>query len=106
MARCRRVRTPVFDELTEHHAQRLRIMAGVLSGGERTGYEVAISVAWTSRQRELGELDLMNQMLAICETVYHLDLLVAQGAAVSQAGEDGIRRYRLSVPSAVAVDAG
>jgi glyoxylase-like metal-dependent hydrolase (beta-lactamase superfamily II) len=84
-----------IDELTEHHAQRLRIMADVLSGGERTGYDVAMSVAWTSRQRKLGELDLMNQMLAVCETVYHLDLLVAQGTAVSEAGEDGIRRYRL-----------
>jgi glyoxylase-like metal-dependent hydrolase (beta-lactamase superfamily II) len=84
-----------IDELTEHHAQRLRIMAEVLSGGERTGYDVALSVAWTSRQRKLGELDLMNQMLAVCETVYHLDLLAAQGTAVSQTGEDGVRRYRL-----------
>jgi hypothetical protein len=72
-------------------------MAEVLSGGERTGYDVALSVAWTSRQRKLGELDLMNQMLAVCETVYHLDLLAAQGTAVSQKGEDGIRRYRLPV---------
>lgn len=85
-----------IDELTEHHAQRLRIMADVLSGGERTGHEVALSVAWTSRQRQLGELDLMNQMLAVCETVYHLDLLVAQGTAVSLTGEDGVRRYRLA----------
>jgi hypothetical protein len=75
-------------------------MADVLSGGERTGYDVALSVAWTSRQRKLGELDLMNQMLAVCETVYHLDLLVAQGTAVSQVGEDGIRRYRLPAPPA------
>jgi glyoxylase-like metal-dependent hydrolase (beta-lactamase superfamily II) len=89
-----------IDELTEHHAHRLRIMADVLSGGERTGYDVAQSVAWTSRQRKLGELDLMNQMLAVCETVYHLDLLVAQGSAVSQVGEDRIRRYRLPAPPA------
>jgi glyoxylase-like metal-dependent hydrolase (beta-lactamase superfamily II) len=95
-----------IDELTEHHAQRLRIMADVLSGGERTGYEVAQSVAWTSRQRKLGELDLMNQMLAVCETVYHLDLLVAQGAAVSQTGEDGIRRYGLPMPPAIAPSRG
>ncbi|HUC26648.1 MAG TPA: MBL fold metallo-hydrolase [Streptosporangiaceae bacterium] len=94
-----------IDELTEHHAQRLKIMADVLSGGERTGYEVALSVAWTSRQRELGELDLMNQMLAVCETVYHLDLLAAQGTAISDAGEDGIRRYRLSIPPAVSAPA-
>jgi hypothetical protein len=37
----------------------------------------------------------MNQMLAVCETVYHLDLLVAQARAVSTTGEDGVRRYRL-----------
>jgi glyoxylase-like metal-dependent hydrolase (beta-lactamase superfamily II) len=89
-----------IDELTDHHAHRLEIMADVLSGGERTGYDVALSVAWTSRQRKLGDLDLMNQMLAVCETVYHLDLLVAQGTAVSQVGEDRIRRYRLLAPPA------
>jgi glyoxylase-like metal-dependent hydrolase (beta-lactamase superfamily II) len=89
-----------IDELAEHHARRLQAMADVLSGGERTGYEVALSVAWTSRQRKLGDLDLMNQMLAVCETVYHLDLLVAQGTAVSRAGEDGIRHYRLPAPPA------
>ena len=83
-----------IDELIEHHAERLRIMADVLSGGERTGYEVAQSITWTSRQRKLGDLDPMNQMLAVCETVYHLDLLAAQGRAVSHTGEDGIRRYR------------
>jgi glyoxylase-like metal-dependent hydrolase (beta-lactamase superfamily II) len=88
-----------IDELVEHHANRLRIMADVLSGGESTGYEVAQSVGWTSRQRNLGDLDLMNQMLAVCETVYHLDLLAAQGTAVSQTGEDGVRRYRLAEPS-------
>jgi glyoxylase-like metal-dependent hydrolase (beta-lactamase superfamily II) len=86
-----------IDELTDHHAERLRIMADVLSGGECTGYDVALSIAWTSRQRKLGDLDLMNQMLAVCETVYHLDLLVAQGVAVSQTAEDGVRRYRLAV---------
>ena len=90
-----------IDELTEHHALRLQIMADVLSGGECTGYQVALSVAWTSRQRKLSDLDLMNQMLAVCETVYHLDLLVAQGSAVSQAGEDGVRRYQLPATPAV-----
>jgi glyoxylase-like metal-dependent hydrolase (beta-lactamase superfamily II) len=85
-----------IDELLEHHAQRLDVMAEVLSGGECTAYEVARTIGWTRRQRALGDLDLMNQMLAICETVYHLDLLVAQGRAVSHTEEDGIRRYRLA----------
>ncbi len=87
-----------IDELAEHHAERLRLMAAVLSGGQCTGYDVALAIGWTRRQLKLADLDLMNQMLAICETVYHLDLLVAQAVAVSQVGEDGIRRYQLVVP--------
>jgi glyoxylase-like metal-dependent hydrolase (beta-lactamase superfamily II) len=85
-----------IDELAEHHAHRLQAMADVLAAGQATGYEVALAVSWTSRQRKLTDLDLMNQMLAVCETVYHLDLLVAQSAAVSRTGEDGVRRYRLA----------
>jgi glyoxylase-like metal-dependent hydrolase (beta-lactamase superfamily II) len=84
-----------IDELTEHHAERLRLAADVLSGGPCSGYDVALAIGWTRRQRKLADLDLMNQMLAICETVYHLDLLVAQEAAVSETAEDGIRRYQL-----------
>ncbi|MGO8957173.1 MAG: MBL fold metallo-hydrolase [Streptosporangiaceae bacterium] len=82
-----------IDELADHHDVRLRAMAQVLSGGATTAYQVALAIPWTSRQRKLADLDLMNQMLAICETVYHLDLLVARSAAVSRAGDDGIRLY-------------
>jgi hypothetical protein len=82
------------DELVDHHDQRLALMADVLADGECTGYDVAHAIGWTRRQRKLDDLDLMNQMLAICETIYHLDLLVAQARAVSHTGEDGIRRYR------------
>jgi glyoxylase-like metal-dependent hydrolase (beta-lactamase superfamily II) len=87
------------DELAEHHAKRLQAMADVLSGGEHTGYEVALAVPWTSRQRKLADFDLMNQMLAIGETMYHLDLLVAQSIAVSHASQAGVRRYRLASPA-------
>ncbi len=87
-----------IDELLEHHAQRLSLMADVLGSGECTGYEVALEVSWTRRELRLADLELMNQMLAICETVYHLDLLVAQARAVSHTAEDGIRRYRLPDP--------
>jgi glyoxylase-like metal-dependent hydrolase (beta-lactamase superfamily II) len=83
-----------IDELVDHHDQRLALMADVLTGSECTGYDVARVIGWTRRHRKLAELDLMNQMLAICETVYHLDLLVAQRRAVSSTGEDGVRRYR------------
>ena len=85
-----------IDELIDHHAQRLGVMADVVAAGPCTAYDVALAIGWTRRQTKLTDLDLMNQMLAVCETVYHLDLLVARQAAVSQSGEDGIRRYRLA----------
>jgi glyoxylase-like metal-dependent hydrolase (beta-lactamase superfamily II) len=84
-----------IDELVDHHAARLGAIADLLAGANRTGYAIAADLPWTSRQRKLADLDLMNQMLAVCETVYHLDLLVARHAACSQLGEDGVRRYRL-----------
>lgn len=87
-----------IDELADHHDSRLRAMAEVLSGGMKTAYQVALAIPWTSRQRKLADLDLMNQMLAICETVYHLDLLVAQSAAAVWTSDNGVRRY--ATPSA------
>lgn len=83
-----------IDELTEHHAERLRLMADALNAGPSTGYEVALAIGWTRRQQKLPELDLMSQMLAVCETVYHLDLLIAQGVVVAEVSEDGFRRFR------------
>jgi len=82
-----------IDELIGHHDDRLAAMLAVLSGGGRlTAYEVAQELPWTSRKRQLADMDPMNQMLAVCETAYHLDLLVAQGSLTSSA-DDGTRRY-------------
>jgi glyoxylase-like metal-dependent hydrolase (beta-lactamase superfamily II) len=84
-----------IDELVAHHAQRLQAIAAVLSGGPLTAYEVACAVPWTSRQRQLTELDPVNQSLAVCETAFHLDLLVAQDRATAQLA-DGVRLYQLT----------
>jgi glyoxylase-like metal-dependent hydrolase (beta-lactamase superfamily II) len=82
-----------IDELASHHQDRLAAIRAVLTGAELTGFQVASALPWTSRQRKLADLDAMNQMLAVCETVYHLDLLVAQSAVVSLPGGDGLRLY-------------
>jgi glyoxylase-like metal-dependent hydrolase (beta-lactamase superfamily II) len=88
------------DELIDHHDRRLAAIRALLSDGSGlTAFEVARELPWTSRRRRLAELDVMNQMLAICETAYHLDLLVARGAAAS-AVTNGIRRYQLARPPA------
>jgi glyoxylase-like metal-dependent hydrolase (beta-lactamase superfamily II) len=82
-----------IDELIGHHDDRLAAAMAVLAGGGRlTAYQVAEVLPWTSRKRQLSEMDPMNKMLAVCETAYHLDLLVAQGALIST-DNDGIRRY-------------
>ncbi|HET9896182.1 MAG TPA: MBL fold metallo-hydrolase [Streptosporangiaceae bacterium] len=83
------------DELLDHHHQRLTAMATELAGGPRTAYEVALAVRWTSRNRKLTDLDLMNQTLAVGETEAHLDLLVARGQAIARL-EDNVRTYRLA----------
>ncbi|HUC57940.1 MAG TPA: MBL fold metallo-hydrolase [Streptosporangiaceae bacterium] len=80
------------DELIDHHDKRLMIMAAELNDGPVTAYEVALAIRWTSRDRRLLDLDLMNQTLAVGETEAHLDLLVARGQArVSLV--DGIKYY-------------
>jgi glyoxylase-like metal-dependent hydrolase (beta-lactamase superfamily II) len=87
-----------IDELIGHHDDRLAAVMAVLSGGDRlTAYQVAQELPWTSRKRQLSEMDPMNKMLAVCETAYHLDLLVAQGSLTSTA-DDGIRRYEKVLP--------
>jgi glyoxylase-like metal-dependent hydrolase (beta-lactamase superfamily II) len=81
------------DELLDHHDNRLRIMLAGLADGPHTAYQVAHAVRWTSRGKGYDELDLMNQMLAVGETLSHLDLLVARGQAAVET-VDGVRYFR------------
>jgi glyoxylase-like metal-dependent hydrolase (beta-lactamase superfamily II) len=84
-----------IDELVAHHGERLQVIAAILRGGPMTGYDVALAMTWTSRQRKLTELDPVNQTLAVCETAFHLDLLVAQASATAELTDD-VRRYHLT----------
>jgi glyoxylase-like metal-dependent hydrolase (beta-lactamase superfamily II) len=67
------------DELVAHHGQRLDETEAAVRRGATTGYEAAHLLRWTRRGRALDELDVFNQMMAVGETVSHLQLLVAQG---------------------------
>jgi len=80
------------DELLAHHDHRLDECARSLEGGAATAWEVARTLRWTRRERRLGELDLFNQMLAVMETRFHLELLLAQGR-VRAKDDDGVRIY-------------
>jgi glyoxylase-like metal-dependent hydrolase (beta-lactamase superfamily II) len=65
-------------ELLAHHERRLAQTEQAVRAGAGTAYEVARVLRWTRRERRLGDLDPFNQMLAVVETVAHLDVLRAQ----------------------------
>jgi glyoxylase-like metal-dependent hydrolase (beta-lactamase superfamily II) len=80
------------EQLLTHHDERLTATAEAVAGGASTGYQVAGVLGWTRRQRRLDELDLFNKILAINETVAHLDVLVERGWLARTVG-DGVARY-------------
>jgi glyoxylase-like metal-dependent hydrolase (beta-lactamase superfamily II) len=78
-------------ELLDHHAQRLRQTRTVLveAGRPLAAASVAEGLPWTRRERPLGTLDGFNRMIAICETLAHLDLL-ADGGGIDQRDDGGV----------------
>ncbi|GGW70662.1 MBL fold metallo-hydrolase [Streptomyces lucensis JCM 4490] len=79
-------------ELLAHHDDRLHRTLAALGDGTHDAFTVARRLPWTRRERRLDDLDALNQMLAVNETVAHLDVLVLRGdAAVTRA--DGVDRY-------------
>lgn len=84
-----------IDELLVHHDDRLKATHGAVLDGHATGYEVARALPWTRRERAFDDLDAFNQMLAVNETVAHLDVLVRrEELAVGEQGDPPVRRYR------------
>ena len=67
------------DELLAHHEERLDASLCALEAGADTAFEVAARLGWTRRRKALMDMDLFNQMLAILETVAHLDVLAERG---------------------------
>lgn len=84
-----------IDELLAHHAKRLSRTAQAVQEGASTGWEVARALTWTRRDRAFDTLDPFNQMLAVNETVAHLDVLVAR-RQLRMSDNDGAVRYYLS----------
>ncbi|MEX1171078.1 MAG: MBL fold metallo-hydrolase [Chloroflexota bacterium] len=83
-----------IDELLDHHDVRLAAVLDAVRTGASTGFDVAERLRWTRRERRLDELDTFNQMLAVLETGYHLDLLVERSALVVGV-EDQVAHYIL-----------
>lgn len=68
------------EQLLRHHEQRLQLCLEAVSAGRRTAMEVAEALPWTRRERRFVDLDAFNQMLAVNETIAHLELLAERGA--------------------------
>jgi len=77
-------------ELLEHHEVRLAEIVRALDDcGTATASQVARMLTWTRRGRTYAELDDFNRMFATCETIAHLDVLVARGDAEVVHDPDG-----------------
>ena len=87
-----------IDELLAHHDDRLGRCLAAVQAGAATAYEAAGFLRWTRRERQLGELDPFNQMLAVIETRAHLELLAAQGRLASSS-TDGVTFYQAAGPT-------
>ena len=81
-----------IDELLEHHDRRLEVIHGAVERGASSAAEAAGMITWTRRERKLDELGLFNEMLAVLETMSHLDVLLLQGR-LSMSLVDGAKRY-------------
>lgn len=79
------------SELLEHHDVRLTETVEALDrlGKVATASQVAQALTWTRRRRAYAELDDFNRMIATCETIAHLDVLVARARAVVADGPAG-----------------
>lgn len=80
------------DELLTHHEHRLAAIERLVHAGADTPWDVAHQLTWTRRERRLDQLDPFNQMLAVSETMAHMDLLGDQGR-VTMVERDGVRQY-------------
>ncbi|MEV6945348.1 MBL fold metallo-hydrolase [Streptomyces sp. NPDC051172] len=81
-------------ELLAHHDARLGATRRQLLDGPRTGLDVARGLTWTRRERAFDALDTFNRMIAVCETMAHLDVLADRGDIVV-AYADGVARFRM-----------
>jgi glyoxylase-like metal-dependent hydrolase (beta-lactamase superfamily II) len=79
-------------ELVAHHDRRLMQTEQAVRAGHATGYEVAGALRWTSRERGFADLDGFNQMIAVNETLAHLDVLVEQHRIGSR-NDNGVTLY-------------
>lgn len=80
------------DQLLDHHVRRLDATLAALGDGRTTAYAVAGALRWTRREHKLSDLDVFNTMLAVLETLAHLEVL-RERHRVTMVESDGVARY-------------
>lgn len=81
-----------IEELLRHHDERLTQTADAVAHDASTGFEVAQILTWTRRHRHFDELDIFNQMMAVHETMAHLQVLVERGW-LNRVYRDGVAHF-------------
>lgn len=82
-----------IDELIGHHEARLKQMLVAVEAGASTAFEVARAVPWTRREVDFRTLDVFNRMLAVNETVAHLDELRRRELVAASHDADGVTHH-------------
>jgi len=86
------------DELLIHHESRLEECATAVANGAHSALDVALVLPWTRHKRALMDLDLFNQALAVCETLAHLEVLVARESLKMDSSHDGTVHFSVGLP--------
>jgi hypothetical protein len=79
------------DEILDHHRGRLEEMLVALSGRVLSPWDIAHEVEWAVGKWD--QMDATNRVLAVRETVAHLQLLEQRGQ-VALVERDGVSQYR------------
>lgn len=81
------------DELLEFHAERLDLTLQAVAKGAGTAHEVARYLRWTRRNRQLAEMDDFNVMMAVIETLWHLEVLAERGRVGRTLDDAGVLQF-------------
>ena len=80
------------EALLNHHEGRLAATADAVATGASTAFEVANVITWTRHRRKFDDLDMFNQMMAVHETMAHLQVLAERGR-LTRSVEDGVVHF-------------
>jgi hypothetical protein len=80
------------DEILDHHGKRLEEVLQSLFGQMLSPWDIAHRVEWDVGRWD--QMDATNRVLAVRETVAHLQLLEQRGQ-VAPVERDGVSFYRL-----------